>query len=82
MCDRLLAEGWEVLCLDSMLTGESTNLDVARSNERFRFERVDVSEGLSVAGDVDWVLHMASPASPRDYQDNAVSTLKVGSLAR
>ena len=80
MCDRLLAEGWEVLCLDSMLTGESTNLDVARSNERFRFERVDVSEGLSVAGDVDWVLHMASPASPRDYQDNAVSTLKVGSL--
>ena len=80
MCDRLLAEGWEVLCLDSMLTGESTNLEVARSNERFRFERVDVSEGFSVAGDVDWVLHMASPASPRDYQDNAVSTLKVGSL--
>jgi dTDP-glucose 4,6-dehydratase len=80
MCDRLLAEGWEVLCLDSMLTGESSNLDVARSNERFRFEHVDVSEGFSVAGDVDWVLHMASPASPRDYQDNAVATLKVGSL--
>ena len=80
VCDRLLAEGWEVVCLDSMLTGESTNLDVARSNERFRFEHVDVSERFSVAGDVDWVLHMASPASPRDYQDNAISTLKVGSL--
>ena len=80
VCDRLLAEGWEVVCLDSMLTGESTNLDDARSNERFRFEHVDVSERFSVAGDVDWVLHMASPASPRDYQDNAISTLKVGSL--
>ena len=55
-------------------------MTIARSNERFRFEHVDVSERFSVAGDVDWVLHMASPASPRDYQDNAISTLKVGSL--
>lgn len=79
VCDRLLAEGWEVVCLDSMLTGESTNLDLARANDRFRFERADVSDPFSIEGGVDWVLHMASPASPRDYQDNAISTLKVGS---
>jgi dTDP-glucose 4,6-dehydratase len=80
LCDRLLAEGWEVLCFDSLLTGRAENLGQALSHERFRFEPYDVTNYLFVGGEVDWVLHFASPASPSDYLAHPIHTLKVGAL--
>jgi dTDP-glucose 4,6-dehydratase len=80
LCDRLLREGWEVLALDSLLTGQAANLDAALENNRFVFRRQDVTHHLHVEGAVDWVLHMASPASPTDYLNHPIHTLKVGAL--
>ena len=80
LCDRLLAEGWEVVCVDNLLTGTADNLATARGHERFSFVRANVSEPLRVDGPVDWVLHLASPASPPDYLEHPIETLKVGAL--
>ena len=80
LCDRLLAEGWEVVCVDSLLTGNVDNLSSALSNPRFSFVEANVSEGISVDGHIDWVLHLACPASPRDYLAYPIETLKVGAL--
>ena len=80
LCERLLREGWDVLGLDSLLTGSISNLDGVDSQERFRFEPHDVTSPISVEGDVDWVLHFASPASPKDYLAHPIHTLKVGAL--
>jgi len=80
LCERLLAEGWEVLCFDSLLTGSVDNLVGSLSNERFRYQRYDVTNYLYVDGPVDWVLHLASPASPSDYLEYPIHTLKVGAL--
>ena len=81
LCDRLLAEGWEVLALDNLITGEEANLAHLASNAKFRFERTDVNEPFPVAGDVGYVFHFASPASPPDYLKFPIETLKVGSIA-
>jgi len=80
LCERLIGEGWDVVCLDSLLTGRSENLEGLTSERRFRFESHDVTEPISVEGDVDWVLHFASPASPTDYLSHPIHTLKVGAL--
>jgi dTDP-glucose 4,6-dehydratase len=80
LCERLLREGWDVLSLDSLLTGRIANLDGFESHERFRFESHDVTTPITVQGDVDWVLHFASPASPSDYLSHPIHTLKVGAL--
>jgi dTDP-glucose 4,6-dehydratase len=80
LCERLLAEDWSVICFDSFLTGGAGNLAGILEHERFRFERYDVTNYLFVDGRVDWVLHFASPASPRDYFDHPIHTLKVGAL--
>jgi dTDP-glucose 4,6-dehydratase len=80
LCDRLLREGWHVVCFDSFLTGHPNNLAGALRSDRFRLERYDVTNDLVVAGHVDWVLHFASPASPRDYLDHPIHTLKVGAM--
>lgn len=80
LCERLLSEGWDVVCLDSLLTSSAENLSNAISNDRFRFERYDVTNYLYVDGPVDWVLHFASPASPKDYLEHPIHTLKVGAL--
>jgi dTDP-glucose 4,6-dehydratase len=81
LCDRLLAEGWEVLALDNLITGDEANLGHLRGNARFRFERRDVNEPFSVEGPVRYVFHFASPASPPDYLKYPIETLKVGSVA-
>jgi len=81
LCDRLLAEGWEVLALDNFITGEEANLAHLKSNPKFHFERTDVNEPFRVAGDVGYVFHFASPASPPDYLKFPIETLKVGSIA-
>jgi dTDP-glucose 4,6-dehydratase len=81
LCDRLLAEGWEVLALDNLITGDEANLAHLRTEAKFRFERTDVNEPFRVAGEVGYVFHFASPASPPDYLKFPIETLKVGSIA-
>jgi len=80
LCDCFLAEGWEVLGLDNFITGREENLAHLRGNGKFSFERADVSEQLNVAGDVAYVLHFASPASPPDYLRHPIETMRVGSV--
>ena len=80
ICERLLDEGWEVLCLDTLLTGREENLAGCLADPGFSFERVNVIEFIRVDGPVDAVIHLASPASPRDYLDHPIHTLKVGAL--
>ena len=80
VCERLLAEGWDVLSLDSLLTGREENLAGYLDDPRFTFARVDVTGHIGVDGPVDGVLHLASPASPEDYLDHPIHTMKVGAL--
>ena len=80
LCRRLLAEGWDVHCLDSYLTGAPDNIADLLPQERFTFTQYDVTNFLYVAGELDWVFHLASPASPVDYLEHPIHTLKVGAL--
>jgi dTDP-glucose 4,6-dehydratase len=80
LCDRLLASGWEVVCVDSLLTGRTENLSAALSEARFSLLEADITHGLDVTDPVDWVFHFASPASPRDYLAHPIETLEVGAL--
>ena len=80
LCHRLLEEGYQVTCLDNFLTGAPTNVDHLREHDRFRLIRADVSDFVHVVGPVDVVLHFASPASPVDYLQLPIHTLKVGSI--
>jgi dTDP-glucose 4,6-dehydratase len=79
LCDALLAEGNEVLCVDNLITGRMENLEHLRNERRFEFKHQDICEGFD-AGKVDYVFDLASPASPVDYMIHGVETLKVGSL--
>jgi len=80
LCERFLAEGHEVVCVDNLLTGTLNNIDHLKADARFQFVKHDVSEPLEVDGAVDNVLHFASPASPADYLAHPIPTLKVGAL--
>jgi dTDP-glucose 4,6-dehydratase len=80
LCERLLAEGHRVLCVDNLLTGREDNVAHLRDRPDFRFLRHDVSEPLWLDEEVGHVLHFASPASPIDYLELPIQTLKVGSL--
>ncbi|MBP3958630.1 SDR family oxidoreductase [Gemmata sp. G18] len=80
LCERFLAEGHEVIAVDNMITGDLANLDPFRTNPRFRFIGHDISAPLKVKQKLDNVLHFASPASPVDYLEHPIPTLKVGSL--
>ncbi|MDQ1463828.1 MAG: dTDP-glucose 4,6-dehydratase, partial [Actinomycetota bacterium] len=80
LCERLLAEGYDVVCLDNFLTGTPANVEHLMENPAFSLVRVDVTEYVHVRGRVDAVLHFASPASPVDYLQLPIETLKVGSL--
>jgi dTDP-glucose 4,6-dehydratase len=80
LCERLLSEGWRVQGLDSLLTGSMANLTEALAHEAFEFVDADVTEGIVVHDDVDALLHLASPASPIDYQRHAIATMRVGSI--
>ncbi len=79
LCDRLLAEGCEVLCLDSLLTSNGENISHLRSVPGFTFLQADVTQPIFIQGPVDYVLHFASPASPEDYLRFPLQTLAVGS---
>ncbi|MEZ5989664.1 MAG: UDP-glucuronic acid decarboxylase family protein [Planctomycetota bacterium] len=80
LCDRLLGEGLEVVCMDNLLTGDLANIEHLFGREGFTFVKQDVTQYLHVPGRLDYVLHFASPASPIDYLELPIQTLKVGSL--
>jgi dTDP-glucose 4,6-dehydratase len=80
LVDRLLGEGHEVIVVDNLVTGRVENLEHLAGRSGFRFIRQDVTEYLFLAGPVDYVWHFASPASPVDYLELPIQTLKVGSL--
>jgi dTDP-glucose 4,6-dehydratase len=80
LCERFLAEGHEVLCVDNLLTGHERNIAHLRDHPQFTFHLHNISEPLQIDGPVDNVLHFASPASPVDYLTHPIPTLKVGSL--
>jgi dTDP-glucose 4,6-dehydratase len=80
LCERLLAEGDEVVCMDNLVTGQLGNVEHLFRDPNFHYERRDVSEYIHVVGDLFAILHFASPASPIDYLELPIQTLKVGSL--
>jgi dTDP-glucose 4,6-dehydratase len=80
LCDRLLSEGMNVVCIDNLLTGSLDNIQHLFGNTKFKFLHHDVTNFIHVPGDVDYILHFASPASPIDYNQLPIQTLKVGSL--
>ena len=79
LCDFLLGHGCEVVCMDSLLTGSLDNIAHIQ-DPRFIFVKYDVTNFISIKGELDYVLHFASPASPIDYLELPIQTLKVGSL--
>lgn len=80
LCTELVDRGWEVVCLDNFLTGAPANVAHLLGSPAFRLDRCDVTDYIHVPGDVDLVLHFASPASPVDYLQLPIHTLKVGSI--
>jgi dTDP-glucose 4,6-dehydratase len=80
LCDRLLAEGHTVICIDNLATGDVANIAHLLGNTKFRFVNYDVTDFIFIDGPVHNVLHFASPASPIDYLKLPIQTLKVGSL--
>ena len=80
LCERFLAEGHEVICMDNLITGNPDNVAHLFGNPNFTFVHHDVTNYIYVAGELDYVLHFASPASPIDYLKLPIQTLKVGSL--
>jgi dTDP-glucose 4,6-dehydratase len=80
LCDRLLLEGFKVICVDNLLTGNMENISHLIGDENFSFIKHDVTNYIYVSGKVDYILHFASPASPIDYLKLPIQTLKVGSL--
>ncbi len=80
LCDRMIAEGMRVIAMDNLITGDIKNVEHHFKNENFSFYHHDVSKFVHVPGDLDYILHFASPASPIDYLKMPIQTLKVGSL--
>jgi dTDP-glucose 4,6-dehydratase len=80
LSDRLLAEGFGVIAIDNLITGNTDNIEHLAGNPDFKFIRHNVSEYIFVPGPVDYVFHFASPASPIDYLEHPIPTLKVGAL--
>lgn len=80
LSDRLLAEGHRVIALDNLITGSIANIEHLSSNPNYEFIKCDVTKYLFVPGPVDYIFHFASPASPMDYLEFPIQTLKVGAL--
>jgi dTDP-glucose 4,6-dehydratase len=80
LTDRLLAEGHRVIAIDNLITGHLTNIEHLAGNENYRFIKQDVTRYLLVPDEIDYVFHFASPASPIDYLELPIPTLKVGAL--
>lgn len=80
LCDLYLANDWRVVCMDNLLTGSTDNIAHLAGNPNFEFIQHDVTNFIFIKGDLDLILHFASPASPIDYLEMPIQTLKVGSL--
>lgn len=80
LCDRFINEGYHVICMDNLLTGSASNIEHLFGNKAFHFIEHDVTNYIYVKGNLDLILHFASPASPIDYLEMPIQTLKVGSL--
>ena len=80
LCERFLENGFEVFCMDNLITGSPNNIAHLFSEGAFHFIKQDVTEYVYIKGDLDYILHFASPASPIDYLQFPIQTLKVGSL--
>ena len=80
LCDLFINKGWDVVCLDNLITGARANVAHLTSNPHFTFVEQDVSEPYDVADPLDAVLNFASPASPPDYLKHPIETMKVGSF--
>jgi len=80
LCDKLLAEGCKVICVDNLITGNINNISHLVGNENFLFLKHDITNYIFIPGRIDYILHFASPASPIDYLKLPIQTLKVGSL--
>jgi dTDP-glucose 4,6-dehydratase len=78
LCDALLADGYTVVAVDNLLTGRTANLDHLRNEPRFEFRQLDICDPFD-CGEVDFIFHFASPASPVDYSIHGIATLRVGS---
>jgi len=80
LCDRLVAEGHEVICMDNLITGRLQNIQHLKDEPRFTFIQHNVTEFIHIEGPLDYILHLASPASPKDFETLPIQILKVGSL--
>ena len=80
LCDRFLKEGYKVICMDNLITGNLANISHLEANPNFNFIKHNVSEHIDLKDEIDLILHFASPASPIDYLMHPIPTLKVGSL--
>lgn len=80
LCERFLKEGYEVICMDNFLTGTAENVQHLYDNPSFKLVQYNVSNFIHVSGELDSILHFASPASPFDYLKYPIQTLKVGSI--
>ena len=80
LCDRFIADGHQVACVDNLITGHEANIAHLLSRPAFQFIRHDITKPLEIDGPLDFILHFASPASPVDYMKFPIQTLKVGSL--
>lgn len=80
LCDKLISEGFRVICIDNFITGSPDNIAHLFGNDNFNIIKHDVTNFIHVPGKVDYILHFASPASPIDYLKLPIQTLKVGSL--
>lgn len=80
LCDRFLREGYRVIGMDNLLTGSISHIEHLFPEEEFEFYHYDITKYVHIAGDLDYILHFASPASPIDYLKMPIQTLKVGSL--
>jgi dTDP-glucose 4,6-dehydratase len=80
LCERFIAEGDQVICMDNFITGSPDNIAHLFGNKNFKFIHQDVTDFIYLSGDLDFILHFASPASPIDYLNLPIQTLKVGSL--
>ena len=80
LCDRFIEDGHYVICMDNLITGNMNNIAHLFGNPNFKFIKYDVTEYIYVEDELDYILHFASPASPVDYLEFPIQTLKVGAL--
>ena len=80
LCDFLLDKGHEIVCVDNLITGSKENIIEHKNNPKFKFIKHDISNPLELDEKIDFILHFASPASPIDYAEFPIQTLKVGAL--